>query len=133
MTQAIQRIDPPELSRPKGYSHGVVVPAGRLLFVAGQVAWDKEEKVVSERFAGQFEQALANFMAVVRAAGGSGEGIASMTVFVTDKDEYIAESREVGAAWRKHVGKVFPAMALVQVAKLLEPGAKVEIQGVVSL
>ncbi len=133
MTDAIQRIDPPQLSRPKGYAHGVVVPGGRLLFVAGQVAWDKDEKVVSEKFAAQFEQALGNFMAVVQAAGGSGEGIASMTVFVTDKDEYIAESREVGAAWRKLVGRVFPAMALVQVAKLLEPGAKVEMQGVVAL
>ena len=129
----LRRIDPPELARPKGYAHGVVVPSGSLLFVAGQVAWDRDEKVVSERFAEQFDQALANFMAVVRAAGGEPGGIASMTVFVTDKDEYLAQTREVGVAWRKHVGRVFPAMALVQVAALVEPGAKVEIQGVVAL
>jgi enamine deaminase RidA (YjgF/YER057c/UK114 family) len=128
------RIDPPELSRPKGYAHGVVVPAGgRLLFVAGQIAWDRDEKIVSEELAAQFEQALANFMAVVRAAGGTADGLASMTVFVTDKAEYLAQVRPIGAAWRRQVGRVFPAMALVQVAALLEPGAKVEIQGVAAL
>lgn len=129
-----RHIDPPELARPKGYSHGVVVSAGApLLFVAGQVGWDRHETIVSQRFSEQFEQALANFMAVVHAAGGTSEGIVSMTAYVTDKDEYLAQTREVGAAWRKQVGRVFPAMALVQVAALLEPGAKVELQGVASL
>lgn len=133
MTDAFHRIDPPELLHPKGFAHGVVIPAGSLVFVAGQVGNDREGKIVSEKFAVQFEQALANFLAVVHAAGGTGDRIASMTVYVTDKDEYLAEAREVGAAWRKLVGKAFPAMALVEVSKLVEPRAKVEIQGVACL
>jgi enamine deaminase RidA (YjgF/YER057c/UK114 family) len=133
MADALQRIDPPELSRPRGFSHGVVVPAGRLLFVAGQVAHDREGAVVSDGFADQFGQALANFMAVAHAAGGTAEGLASMTVYVTDRDEYVAASRAVGEAWRQHVGKVFPAMALVEVSRLVDPRAKVEIMGVVAL
>lgn len=129
-----RHIDPPELARPKGYSHGVAVTSGcPLLFVAGQVGWDRNEKIVSDGFAAQFDQALANFMAVVHGAGGTAEGLVSMTVYVTAKDEYLAQTREVGAAWRRHVGRVYPAMALVQVAALVEAGAKVEIQGVVAL
>lgn len=126
-------VNPPELATPKGYAHGIVTPAGRLLFVAGQVAWDKQERVVSDDFVAQFEQALANFVAVVRAAGADPASLAQMTVYVTDKREYVARTREVGAAWRKHVGKTFPAMALVEVKALLEEGAKVELQGVVAL
>jgi enamine deaminase RidA (YjgF/YER057c/UK114 family) len=129
----VEVVNPPELSAPKGYAHGVVTPAGRLLFVAGQVAWDREERVVSDDFVAQFDQALANFVAVVRAAGGDPACLAQMTVYVTDKREYIARTREVGGVWRKHVGKTFPAMALVEVKALLEEGAKVELQGVVAL
>jgi enamine deaminase RidA (YjgF/YER057c/UK114 family) len=129
----VEVVNPPELAPPKGYAHGIVTPAGRLLFVAGQVAWDRQERVVSDDFVAQFDQALANFVAVVRAAGGDPASLAQMTVYVTDKREYIARTREVGGVWRKHVGKTFPAMALIEVKALLEEGAKVELQGVVAL
>jgi enamine deaminase RidA (YjgF/YER057c/UK114 family) len=129
----VTTVNPPELATPKGYAHGIVTSPGRLLFVAGQVAWDRDEHVVSDDFTAQFDQALANFVAVVRAAGGDPSCLAQMTVYVTDKREYIARTREVGAVWRKHVGRTFPAMALVEVKALLEEGAKVELQGVVAL
>jgi enamine deaminase RidA (YjgF/YER057c/UK114 family) len=133
MTTGIQRVDPPELAKARGFSHGVITPSGRQLFVAGQIAIAADSTIVSERFSAQFEKALANFMTVVKAAGGTGVGIASMTVFVTTIEEYLAELPEVGAAWRRQVGREFPAMALVEVSRLVVPTAKVEIMGVVSL
>jgi enamine deaminase RidA (YjgF/YER057c/UK114 family) len=122
-----------DLAAPRGYSHGTVVSSGRLLFVAGQIGWDRECRVVGPDLAGQFAQALDNFMAVVRAAGGSAQGLCQMTVYVTDRQEYLAHTGEIGAAWRRIIGREYPAMALVEVKALLEPAAKVEIQGVVSL
>jgi enamine deaminase RidA (YjgF/YER057c/UK114 family) len=118
--------------RPKGYSNGVVA-RGELLAIAGMIGWDEREKLVSAAFAPQFRQALANVLAVVTAAGGRPEHVVSLTVYVTDKREYLAELAAVGAAWRELMGRHYPTMALVQVADLLEPGAKVEIQGLAVL
>lgn len=106
---------------------------GELLAVAGQVAWDENEQIVSPEFGPQFRKALANVMAVVDAAGGSAGDIISLTIYVTDKQAYIDGIAEVGAAYREVIGKHFPAMALVQVADLLEPGAQVEIQALAVL
>jgi enamine deaminase RidA (YjgF/YER057c/UK114 family) len=107
-----------------------LAPAGgRLLFVAGQVAWGEGQRIVSEDFARQFSQALDNVMTVVRAAGGQPEHLVRFTVYVTDKREYVAAAKEVGAEYRRVMGKHFPAMALVEVSGLVEPGAKVEIEG----
>ncbi len=122
-------INPTALGAPKGYSNGILAAAGgRLLFVAGQVAWDDEQAVVSDVFAKQFAQALDNVLAVVREAGGKPEHVARLTIYVTDKSEYIAQSREVGAEYRSRMGKHFPAMALIEVKSLLEEGAKLEIE-----
>lgn len=118
--------------RPRGYANGMVAE-GRILAIAGLIGWDATETIVSDEFAAQFRQALANVVAVVEAAGGRAEHIVSITVYVTDKHEYIASLREVGVAWREVVGRHYPAMALVQVAALLEPRAKVEIQGLAVL
>jgi enamine deaminase RidA (YjgF/YER057c/UK114 family) len=107
----------------------VLAPAGgRLLFVAGQVGWDAGQRLVGAGFAEQFGQALANVLAVVREAGGAPEDVARLTLFVTDKQEYQAALKAVGEAYRRLMGRHYPAMALVVVAGLLEPGAKVEIE-----
>jgi enamine deaminase RidA (YjgF/YER057c/UK114 family) len=120
-------VQPEGWPRPKGYANGML-GTGRVLFVAGQVGWDASEKIVSERLSAQFTQALDNVLAVVAAAGGRPEHLARMTVFVSDKDEYAAQRAEIGAAWKARLGRHFPAMSLVQVAALLEEGAKVEIE-----
>lgn len=124
-------INPEALGSPRGYSNGVLVPAGgRLLFIAGQIAWDKEQRIVSTDFVEQFHQSLENLLAVVREAGGTPETVARLVVYVTDKGEYSARTREIGKRWRELMGRHFPAMALVEVKALLEPGAQVEIEGI---
>lgn len=125
----LEVINPAQLGAPRGYSNGMLAPAGgRLLFVAGQIAWNEQQQIVSEEFAVQFRQTLANVVTVVEAAGGAPTDIGQLTMYVTDKREYVAALKEVGAAYRELMGRHFPTMALVEVAGLLEPGAKVEIQ-----
>ena len=127
---SLEFVNPDSWKAPKGYSNGVVAPAGgRLVFVAGQIGWNTDEKLVGEDFLSQFRQALDNVVTVMRAAGGGSEHLARLTIYVTDKREYLEALREIGQAWRDVMGKHFPAMALVEVKALLEPGAKVEIEG----
>jgi enamine deaminase RidA (YjgF/YER057c/UK114 family) len=131
MDQSFQFINPESLGRPRGYANGVLVPAGgRLLFVAGQIAWDERQQIVSADFVAQFDRALANVLTVVRAAGGTPEQIARLVIYVTDKREYLARTREVGERWRAHMGRHYPAMALVEVKSLLADDAQVEIEGI---
>jgi enamine deaminase RidA (YjgF/YER057c/UK114 family) len=123
-------VNPESLGAPKGYSNGVLAaPNGRLLFVAGQVAWDADQRVVSEDFAEQFARALENVVTVVTAAGGKAEDLVRFTIFVTDKREYVAGLRRIGEHYRRVMGRHYPAMALIEVKGLLEEGAKVEIEG----
>ena len=117
----------------KGYVNGALCEGGRALFVAGQIAWDAQQRIVSDDFVAQFDQALANVLAVVESAGGRAEHLVKMTVYVTDLDAYRGSLREVGARWKKHLGRHFPAMALVGVAGLVERRAKVEIEAVAHL
>ena len=114
---------------PKGYANGVVA-SGKMLFTGGMVGWDPTKAIATfpETFDAQFAQALSNVMAVVKAAGGKAEDIVRMTVYVTDKKEYLASLKDIGAAWKQHLGRHYPAMALVQVAALVEDAAKVEIE-----
>ena len=132
---ALESVNPPEWSPARGYQNGVLAPAGaRMLFIAGQVAWDAEQKLVGgDDFAAQFRQALSNVARVVATAGGQPGDVAQLTVFVTDKHKYAEATREVGAAWREIMGRHFPAMALVEVSGLLETGALVEIQGTAAI
>lgn len=123
-------VNPPSLGKPIGYSNGVLASGGKLLFVAGQVAWNAEHQVVTDDFAGQFAQALRNVLEVVHAAGGTATDIAQLTIYVTNREEYLSYQKPVGAAYRESMGKHYPAMALVEVAALLEAGAKVEIQAI---
>ena len=127
-------INPESWGRPRGYAHGVLVPAGgRLLFIAGQIGWDERQRLVSADFVAQFDRALANLIAVVRAAGGTPAQLARLVIYVTDKREYRARTHELGACWRARMGQHYPAMALVEVKGLLEDGAKVEIEGIAVL
>ncbi|HKU75648.1 MAG TPA: RidA family protein [Pyrinomonadaceae bacterium] len=131
---AFTLINPDSLGAPNGYSHGVVADAGgKLLFIAGQIAWNQKQKIVSDDFVEQFDQALGNVVTVLSAAGGKPEHIARLVIYVTDKIEYRERTKEVGEHYRKHLGKHFPAMVLVQVAGLLDDAAKVEIEGMAVL
>ena len=120
-------VQPAGWAAPKGYANGMI-GAGRVLAVAGQIGWDEACKLVPGGFVAQFDRALANVAAVVVAGGGSVEGILSLTIYVTDKAVYAAALKDVGAAYRRVMGRHYPAMALVEVKGLLEPGAEVEIQ-----
>ncbi len=127
-------VNPPELAPPRGYAHGVLASPGRqLLAVAGQIAWDQAGRLTSADFAGQFAQALGNVVSVVRAAGGQPEDVLSLRLYVTDKRVYLAQAKEIGAAYRRLFGRYSPAMALVQVAALLEDGALVEIEALAAV
>ena len=122
-------INPEALGAPSGYSHGVLADGGgKLLFIAGQIAWDQNQKIVSTDFVEQFDKALANVITVVQAAGGESNNIVRVVVYVTNKHEYLTQTKAVGERYRKHMGKHFPAMVLVQVAGLLDDAAKVEIE-----
>lgn len=131
----IETIQPDGWKAPKGYSNGVAVSgADRWLFVAGQIAWDSQQKLVGGKdFAAQFAQALRNVVSVVTAAGGTPEHIVRLTIYVRSKRDYLASTVAVGAAWREIIGRHYPAMALVQVADLLEDGALVEIEAIAAV
>jgi enamine deaminase RidA (YjgF/YER057c/UK114 family) len=120
-------LNPKTLATPRGYSHGMV-GEGRVLFVAGQIGWDARGVLVSDRFVDQFDQALANVLAVVAEAGGTPSSIGRFTIFVVDKSEYVSATKEIGERYRARMGTHFPAMTLVEVKSLLEPGARVEIE-----
>ncbi|HEX3281562.1 MAG TPA: RidA family protein [Pyrinomonadaceae bacterium] len=129
-----QFINPESLGAPRGYSNGVLAAAGgRLLFVAGQIGWNREQSLVSSDFEAQFDQALANVITVVAAAGGRAENIARLVIYVVNKNEYKMRLREIGERYRTHMGRHFPAMALVEVKSLVDDGAKVEIEAIAVL
>ena len=122
-------INPRELASPRGYNNGMLAPAGgRMLAIAGQIACDAEGKLVSSDFVAQFGRSLANVIAVLHEAGGVPADVISMRIYVTDKKQYTARTKEIGVIYRELMGTHYPAMALVQVADLLEPGALVEIE-----
>ena len=123
-------INPESLGAPSGYSNGLLADAnGKLLFIAGQIAWNEDQRIATDDFVEQFDRALGNVMAVVSAAGARPEHIVRLVIYVTNKLEYREQTREVGERYRKHMGKHFPAMALVEVKGLLDDAAKVEIEG----
>ncbi len=127
-------INPDSLGAPRGYSNGVLTEAGgRLLFIAGQVAWDRQQQIVSADLVEQFDRALANVIAVVTEAGGKPEQIARLIIYVTDKNEYRFRRKEIGERYRGRMGKHFPAMVLVEVTGLLEDRAKIEIEAIAFL
>lgn len=120
-------LHPPGWARPSGYSNGILAE-GRLVFIAGQIGWDAEQRLVSPDLVPQAEQALRNVAAVLAEAGARPEHVARMTWYVTDKRAYLAASQAIGEAYRAVFGRHYPAMTLVEVADLLEDGARVEIE-----
>jgi enamine deaminase RidA (YjgF/YER057c/UK114 family) len=128
----LKTVNPDGLAKPRGYSHGVS-GHGELVFVAGQIGWTREGRMVSSDLVAQFDQALDNVLTVVWAAGGKAESVARLVIYVTDKNEYRSAAKAIGEAYRKRMGRHYPAMALVEVKSLLEDDAKVEIEAVAVL
>ncbi|HKZ74837.1 MAG TPA: RidA family protein [Steroidobacteraceae bacterium] len=120
-------LQPAGWPRPKGYANGVVAE-GRQVFVAGQIGWNERGELVSDRLSEQVRQALANIVTVLAEAGARPEHVVRLTWYLTSRNEYLAEPRAIGAAYRAVMGKHFPVMAVVQVVSLMEAGAKVEIE-----
>ena len=113
---------------PIGYANGIEVDAGRIVFVAGQVGWDAQQKFASEDIVPQFEQALSNVLAVLAKAGGKPQHICRITAFCCDKPAYLAARGELGAIWRRLMGKHFPAMSMIFVSDLLDNPGKIELE-----
>jgi enamine deaminase RidA (YjgF/YER057c/UK114 family) len=123
----VKVLQPPGWPRPKGYSNGATA-SGRTIWTAGVIGWDESETLVSDSLAGQFEQVLRNTLAILAEGGAGPEHVVRMTWYVTDRDDYVASLKEIGAVWRALMGKHYPTMAVVAVAALVEPRAKIEIE-----
>ncbi|MER5379012.1 RidA family protein [Streptomyces sp. NPDC002688] len=124
-----ERVNPPELSPPTGFSHAVVATGSRVVFLAGQTALDVDGKVVGETLPLQFERALANLLTALRAAGGAPADLARVTVYATDVADYRVHAPELGRIWRRLAGRDYPAMAVVGAARLWDERALVELDG----
>lgn len=129
----MQILHPPTWSPPIGYSNGVAVEGGRLVFVAGQVGWDASQTFGSEDLVPQFEQALKNVLAVLAQAGGRPEHICRMTAYCCDKPGYLAARPALGKIWRAHMGRHFPAMSMIFVADLLDSPGKIELEATAAI
>ncbi|MFE9678960.1 RidA family protein [Streptomyces sp. NPDC006259] len=124
-----ERVNPPGLSPPTGFSHAVVATGSRLVFLAGQTALDADGKVVGDSLPDQFARALANLLTALAAAGGTPADLARVTVYVTDVPAYRACARQLGSAWRELAGRDYPAMAVVGIVRLWDEAALVELDG----
>jgi len=123
----MQFLQPPGWATPKGYANGVAAQ-GILVFVGGQIGWNADQRFESDDFIAQTKQALQNVHAVLACAGAGPEHMVRMTWYITDRDEYNARLRELGPVYRDVMGKHFPAMTCVEVSRLVEARAKVEIE-----
>ncbi|CAM5254068.1 RidA family protein [Streptomyces pseudogriseolus] len=124
-----ERVNPPDLSPPAGFSHAVVTTGSRVVFLAGQTALDGDGKVVGGTLPEQFTRALTNLLTALRAAGGTPADLARVTVYATDVAAYRAHARELGRVWRDLAGRDYPAMAVVEVVRLWDEEAMVELDG----
>ncbi len=125
---SVERVNPPSLAPPRGFSHAVVAE-GRTVHLAGQTALGPAGRVVSRDVVEQFERALANLLTALSAAGGSADQLTSLTVYAVNIDDYKSRAQEIGAVWRRLVGSEYPAMAAVGVVRLWDLEALVEVQG----
>ncbi len=127
-------INPKALVKPRGYSHAIRVwPCGRMLFLSGQVGWTQEGKFVSRDVLGQFSQALANLRAAVHEGGGRMDDVVQMRIYTTDVVGYQAQRERLGRVWREFFGGYYPAMTLVEVRRLYDADACIEIEAVAVL
>jgi enamine deaminase RidA (YjgF/YER057c/UK114 family) len=124
----VQVLLPEGWAPPIGYANGIAVSGGRLVFIAGQVGWDEQQRFASDQIAPQFEQALRNVLAVLACAGGRAEHICRITAYCCDKPAYLAARPELGAIWRRHMGRHFPSMSMIFVSDLLDSPGKIELE-----
>src|SRR5688572_22321397 len=113
----LDRINPPSLAPPSGFSHAVTAVGGQLVFLAGQTALNPAGRIVGDGIVGQFEQALRNLLTALDAAGGTPDRLAKVTIYVTDPQAYRAHADEIGSVWRRLVGSTYPAMALIGIVR----------------
>ena len=118
---------------PVGYSNGIEVDAARMVFIAGQVGWDAQQRFRTEDLAGQFDQALANLLAVLAEAGGEPQHVCRITAYCCDKPAYLAARPALGEIWKRRMGRHYPAMSMIFVADLLDHPAKVELEATAML
>jgi enamine deaminase RidA (YjgF/YER057c/UK114 family) len=123
-------INPPSLARPSGFSHAVVAAPGRMVYIAGQTASGPDGAIHGETIVEQFDTAARNLLAALEAAGGAPGHLVSMQIFTTDLAAYRSELKAIGAAYRRHFGRHYPAMALLEVKGLFDPAALVELQAI---
>ena len=127
-------INPPHLARPRGFSHGILTTGGRMLFLAGQTASDAEGQIVAPGdVVAQYEQVLHNLQAVVEAAGGAMQDIVKITIFVRDRDDYLAHLKPLGKVHRSFFGAYYPATALLEISRFFQDEALIEIEGIAVL
>lgn len=129
----LERVNPPSLPAPTGFSHAVTARGGSLVFLAGQTALDFDGRIVDGDVVVQFEQALSNLLAALAGAGGGPEHLAKLTIFAVDPQDYRARSREIGAVWQRLAGRDYPAMALIGIVRLWDAPALVELEGIAVL
>lgn len=130
---SLERVNPPSLPAPSGFSHAVTARGGTLVFLAGQTALDAERRIVDGGIVVQFEKALSNLLAALDAAGGRPEHLAKLTIFAVDPEDYRANAREIGAVWHRLAGRDYPAMALIGIVRLWDESALVELEGIAVL
>lgn len=129
----LERVNPPSLPAPSGFSHAVTARGGSLVFLAGQTALDADGRIVGGGIVAQFEQALSNLLAALAGAGGSPEHLAKLTIFAVDPEDYRAHARQIGAVWQRLAGRDYPAMALIGIVRLWDEPALVELEGIAVL
>lgn len=123
-------INPPELARPRGFNHGILVTGGRLLFLSGQTGSDAEGRIVApDNLVAQYEQALRNLKTVVEAAGGKMQDIVKINIFVRDRDDYLAQLKQLGQVHKSFFGNYYPATALFEISRFFQEEAWIEIEG----
>lgn len=120
-------LQPPDWAPAKGYANGIAA-CGTLVFVAGQIGWNAQQQFETDDFIGQCRQALANIVAVLHEAGAGPEHLVRMTWYIVDRDEYVARLKELGTVYREIIGRNYPVMTCVEVSRLVEARAKVEIE-----
>lgn len=130
---SVERVNPAGLGRPSGFSHAVAATGRRMVFLAGQTGYGPDGQIVPGGVVAQFQQALHNLLIALVSAGGQAADLASLTIYVVSIEDYQAHAREIGAVWREHAGTEYPAMAAVEVTRLWDPAAVVELQGIAAL